>query len=67
MSTEHTGAYCPVKDKMVLSREEAAGIAKRTGNATYKCEHCDGWHITSGRRMRLPPRGGKVKARKFRP
>lgn len=48
MSTEHNGSYCSVRDKMVLTRTQAAGMARRMGGmSTYKCEHCGGWHLTT--------------------
>lgn len=50
MSTEHNGPYCVHKDKMILSREEAASTAKRVkGLTSYKCKHCGGWHIAHKR------------------
>jgi hypothetical protein len=44
MSTEHKGDYCAHKDKMILSRQEAAKMAGRLRMTYYSCEHCKGWH-----------------------
>lgn len=68
MSTEHNGGYCTIKDKMILTREEAGRIAaNKKGLRTYKCPHCPGYHIThSPTRRYARNRPGKAGPRKFR-
>lgn len=51
MSTAHQGGYCTHRDKMILSQSEAARMAKRIGGmATYKCDHCTGWHLCTSKK-----------------
>lgn len=59
MSTQHNGAYCPVNDKMVLTKERAAVVARTVNGRTYACEHCGGHHVTHPRKKKF----GKVATR----
>lgn len=53
MSTAHTGGYCPVKDKMIMTAEQAAVTARTTKSKTYQCEHCGGHHVTHARKKKF--------------
>lgn len=54
MSTSHHGSYCPIKDKMILSEQQAIIEVKRMkGVGKYKCRHCGGWHLTSTKHTRV--------------
>jgi hypothetical protein len=50
MSTEHTGGYCSHKDKMMMSKAEAKGLARRLRIEAYHCTECDHWHVASKRK-----------------
>lgn len=57
MSTSHTGPYCAVKDKMMLTKEEAAAMLRRLKKMkSYRCPHCGSWHITSTRSIGMKKR-----------
>ena len=39
---------CPIKDKMMLTEDEATHMVKTRGeNRKYRCKECGTWHITS--------------------
>ena len=53
MSTDFTGEYCPSKDKLKLSEQQATDYIRRMKHSRkYKCEICNTWHITSTRHQR---------------
>jgi hypothetical protein len=57
MSTSHHGSYCQIKDKMILSEQQAIIEVKRMkGVGKYKCRHCGGWHLTSTKHTRTHTR-----------
>jgi hypothetical protein len=54
MSTSHHGPYCGVKDKMILSEQDAIKEVKRLkGVGKYRCKFCGGWHLTSTKHTRV--------------
>lgn len=66
MSTEHNGGYCPVRDKMMLTRSEAREMSKQGGFVPYLCTHCDMWHVhtNKGKKQRS---GKSFVKRNFKP